>query len=111
MEPESTKRIIPKDALAHPFLKDPDEPDDDEFVPHPFGRGVCRKLHFLDEVTDEPCVRIRKRKRVKAGDADHEEDEDAGGEMIVKRLTAGEGIAIGRMPCKFHMEEFGYRFS
>ena len=98
MEPESNRRITPKNALAHPFLKEAEEPDDDEFVPHRFAEGVCGRYHFFDEVTNEPCARIRKRKKT-----DEEEDE---GEVIVKRLTAGEGIAIGRMPCEFHREEF-----
>ncbi|KAI0089224.1 kinase-like domain-containing protein [Irpex rosettiformis] len=107
MESESIKRITPRNALGHPFLKEPDEPDDDEFVPHRFGEGVCGKLHFLDEVTDEPCVRIRKPKKTDSMDIKTEGKD----EMIVKRLAAGEGIAIGRMPCEFHREEFGYEFS
>ena len=70
MEPESNRRITPKNALAHPFLKEAEEPDDDEFVPHRFAEGVCGRYHFFDEVTNEPCVRIRKRKKT-----DEEEDE------------------------------------
>ncbi len=92
MQPEAVKRITPRAALAHPFLKDPDEPDDDEFVPHPFGEGVCGDYHFHDEVTEEPCVRVRA----------------ANGKIVVRRVMAGEGVCIGRMPCEFHKEGYGY---
>lgn len=102
MHPEATRRITPKDALAHPFLKDRDKPDDDEFVPHRFGEGICAALHFYDENTDEPCV------RVKAGKRRGDEEDDR---MEIRHLMPGEGVAIGRMPCEFHREEFGYKFS
>ncbi|PSR80981.1 hypothetical protein PHLCEN_2v6571 [Hermanssonia centrifuga] len=92
MQPEAVKRMTPRAALAHPFLKDPDEPDDDEFVPHPFGEGVCGDYHFHDEVTEEPCVRVRA----------------ANGKIVVRRLMAGEGVCIGRMPCEFHKKGYGY---
>lgn len=98
MQPESTRRITPKDALSHPFLKDPDEADDDDFVPHLFGEGVCAALHFYDEA-EEPCVRVKVK------------EEDGEEEMRVRRLEPGEGVAIGRMPCEFHREELGYTFS
>lgn len=101
MQSEATRRITPKEALAHPFLQDPDEPDDDEFVPHQFGEGVCAELHFYDETTDEPCVKVR-RKKVRGN---REED------MEIRQLLPGEGIAIGNMPCEFHEEELGYKFS
>ncbi|KAI0692551.1 kinase-like domain-containing protein [Cytidiella melzeri] len=104
MQPEATRRITPQSALEHPFLKEQDEPDDDEFVPHRFGEGVCGELHFFDEVTQEPCIKIWK---TRAGSVREEGEDD----MVVKKLVAGEGIAIGRMPCEFHKEEFGYNFS
>ncbi|KAF9226743.1 kinase-like protein [Gyrodon lividus] len=90
MEPESTRRITPRGALYHPFLADPSEPKDDELFPHPFGEGVCRKYHFLDDVTEEPCVLVN---------VDQQER--------VRRLVAGEGVAIGSRPCEFHRKEFG----
>lgn len=99
LHPESTKRITPKRALAHPFLAGkPDEedalPDDDEFVPHEFGEGVCGKLHFRDEVTDEMCVRVKV--RCECGECEGVEREE------VRTLKPGEGVAIGRQPCEFH---------
>jgi cell division control protein 7 len=93
MHPESTRRITPRDALYHPFLADPAEPEDDEFFPHPFGEGVCGDWHHLDEVTEEPCVKINF-------------DVDGAGEGEVRRVMAGEGIAIGRWPCEFHRREY-----
>jgi len=96
MHPESTRRLTPRRALAHPFLRDPDGPDDDAFFPHPFGEGVCGELHFIDEETDDLCVRIR---------VPGQE------EMAVRRLVSGEGIAIGRHPCEYHREEDGYEYS
>jgi cell division control protein 7 len=107
MSPESVRRITPKDALSHPFLKEPDEMDDDEFVPHRFGEGVCGSLHFLDEVTDEPCVKVKKTRKRDAAEGEGDEED----EMVVRRLMAGEGIAVGNMPCEFHTEELGYKFS
>ncbi|KII94691.1 hypothetical protein PLICRDRAFT_33505 [Plicaturopsis crispa FD-325 SS-3] len=92
MHPESTRRITPRGALYHPFLADPDAPEDDEFFPHPFGEGVCGEAHFIDPDTDEPRVRIG------LGD----------GRYVVKSLLAGEGVAIGRHPCEYHEAEFGY---
>ncbi|THH11081.1 hypothetical protein EW146_g8169 [Bondarzewia mesenterica] len=87
MNPDSTKRITPRQALYHPFLRNPEEPEDDEFFPHPFGEGVCGEWHFVDEVTDEFCVQA-------AIEGDGQE-----GKAKVKRLAAGEGIAIGNQPC------------
>jgi len=97
MHPESTRRMTPRDALYHPFLADPSEPEDDEFFPHPFGEGVCGDWHHLDEVTEEACVRVNVGVN---GDGDGE----GGGE--VRRVMAGEGIAIGRWPCEFHRREY-----
>lgn len=99
LHPESTKRITPKRALAHPFLagksgEDDCLPDDDEFVPHEFGEGVCGKWHIRDEVTDEMCVRIKV--RCECGECGGVEREE------VRVLKPGEGIAIGSQPCEFH---------
>lgn len=91
MHPESTRRMTPRDALYHRFLADPDEAEDDEFFPHPFGEGVCGDWHHLDEVTEDMCVRVNI-------------DMDGGGEIV--RVAAGEGIAIGRWPCEFHRREY-----
>ena len=90
MEPDSTRRITPRDALYHPFLADPSEVEDDELFPHPFGEGLCQTYHFIDEVTEEPCVIV-----------------NVDGHERVRRLAAGEGIAIGKNPCEFHRKEFG----
>jgi cell division control protein 7 len=90
MQPESTRRITPRSALYHPFLES--EPEDDELFPHPFGEGACGARHFVDDVTEEPCVRIRLRD----------------GTDEVKRLVAGEGIAVGRNACEFHQIEYTY---
>ena len=88
MQPESTRRITPRGALYHPFLADPSEPEDDELFPHPFGEGVCGKWHFIDPVTEEQSVIV------------HVE-----GKEQVRRVVAGEGIAIGNWPCEFHRIE------
>jgi cell division control protein 7 len=109
LHPESTKRITPKRTLAHPFLAGrPDEddalPDDDEFVPHEFGTGVCGKLHYVDDATEEMLV------KVKVGPCECGSCEDGrpgeGGVVREKmrRVMPGEGIAIGREPCEFHQD-------
>lgn len=67
--------------------------NDDEFVPHPFGEGVCREWHFRDDVTEQPYVKVVV------------EGEDRQADTLT--LVAGEGIAIGRQPCEFHGNEFG----
>jgi cell division control protein 7 len=79
-------------------LVDPEEAEDDEWFPHPFGGGVCGEKHFKDEVTEEGCVRVR----VIDSSGEGKEREE------VRRLVSGEGIAIGRMPCEFHREEYGF---
>ncbi|KAI6130273.1 kinase-like protein [Pisolithus croceorrhizus] len=89
MEPDSTRRITPRGALYHPFLADPSEPEDDDLFPHPFGEGVCGRYHYTDKVTEEPCVLV-----------------NVDGKESVRRLVAGEGIAIGKDPCEFHRKEF-----
>ncbi|EEB93696.1 hypothetical protein MPER_07611 [Moniliophthora perniciosa FA553] len=81
------------------------ELSDDEFVPHPFGKGVCAKYHFRDDVTEEPCVRVY---------ADEDDTYVVGGhrkvplnrKLEVVRLVSGEGVAIGKQPCEYH--EVGY---
>ncbi|PFH50169.1 hypothetical protein AMATHDRAFT_145837 [Amanita thiersii Skay4041] len=125
MHPESTRRITPRAALYHPFLntgrwmgegtgqgvREEEEengvghPEDDEFVPHPFGQGVCGEGHFRDEVTEEPYVNVAV--ECECGECD---DGSGGGnarKYEALTLTAGEGIAIGRQPCEFHRGEFG----
>lgn len=89
MEPESHRRITPRGALYHPFLVDHSEPEDDELFPHPAGEGLCQKYHFKDTVTEEHCVLL-----------------NSDGQEQVRRLVAGEGIAIGSAPCEFHKREF-----
>ncbi|KAI0355327.1 kinase-like protein [Trametes cingulata] len=92
MEPESIRRMTPRTALYHEFLREPGAPGDDEFVPHPFGDGVCGHLHFIDDA-DDLCVQVRVEGR-----------ED----LVVRKVQAGEGIAIGRQPCEFHRDmDFG----
>ncbi|KAH6866111.1 hypothetical protein BKA70DRAFT_490953 [Coprinopsis sp. MPI-PUGE-AT-0042] len=71
LEPEAVRRITPAAALAHPFLLEevPDPTgeggtrivDDDDYVPHMFGEGVCGEYHFWDEVTEQGGVVIRRR--------------------------------------------------
>ena len=87
MAPESTKRITPRMALYHPFLRDPSEPEDDELVPHPVGLGACREYHFKDEETDEQCARVKVEGREG---------------WAVRRVLPGEAIAIGKQPCELH---------
>lgn len=98
---------------------------DDEFFPHPPGEGVCAAWHFDDEDTGNMYVKIRvpaapssagsgssssrigtsrgNRKRM-CGDGDGEVDdlELRRMETKMKRLDAGEGMAIGREPCEYH---------
>ncbi len=95
LHPESVRRITPRKALYHPFLQDPDEPADDDVCPNPFTEGVCGSEHFYDEKTDEPCVTIY----------------GSHGEVTVKKLVAGEGIAIGKQPCEFHRNWFEDRLA
>ena len=73
---------------------------DDEFVPHPFGEGVCKEWHFRDDVTEQPYVKVK----IMAEDETRE-----GRREETLTLVAGEGIAIGRQPCEFHRNEFGER--
>lgn len=81
---ESVKRITARDALYHPFLYE-EGSEDDDFVPHPPGQGVCGYLHFKDSLTEEHWV--REAMKVKGP---------------MKKLSAGEGIPIGKKPCEYH---------
>jgi cell division control protein 7 len=87
LHPESIKRITPRQALYHAFLREGE--GDDALFPHPFGEGVCGEWHFMDTVTEELRVRIR----------------TEGGETSVIPVMAGEGVAIGNSPCEFHQDE------
>lgn len=99
MHPESIHRLTPRDVLYSDFLcEGVDEPEDDEFFPHPFGSGVCGQHHFRDDVTEEPCVKVFVR------DKDAVEGDEEGYRTEVRRLVSGEGIAIGREPCEFHRD-------
>lgn len=94
MHPESTRRLTPRDALAHPFLREPGVPvdADDAFAPQPFGGGVCGRWHF--ETEDGQYVRVR-----------------VNGLEVERKVAAGEGIAFGRRPCEFHSDEVEYGIS
>jgi len=101
LHPESTKRITPKRALAHPFLAGkPDEddalPDDDEFVPHEFGKGPCAEWHFKDDATEKMCVKVKV--KCEYGGCEGVEREE------LRTVMPGEGICIGREPCEFHQD-------
>jgi cell division control protein 7 len=87
LNPDATRRIQPRNALAHPFLSEEAEGiyDDDAF-PHAFGGGVCGDLHYYDDDTGDACVQLP------------QED----GSLRVKRVLPGEGLAIGNSPCEFH---------
>ncbi|KAI0775876.1 kinase-like protein [Trametes elegans] len=96
MEPESIRRMTPRMALYHPFLRgrgDADGPGDDAFMPMPWGHGVCADLHWEDDETGELYVRVRVEGRR---------------ELVLRKVRPGEGIAIGGQPCEFHqgMKEF-----
>ncbi len=86
MEPDSTRRMTPRDALIHSFLRDPDAEEDDEYVPHPFGDGMCGALHEVDGA-DDLCVKVR----VEGRDG-----------WVTRKVQPGEGIAIGQRPCEYH---------
>ena len=86
MEPESIRRITPRAALYHPFLREPDAEEDDEYVPHPFGDGVCGALHEIDDA-DDLCIKVQVEGREG---------------WVTRKVQAGEGIAIGRRPCEYH---------
>jgi cell division control protein 7 len=92
--------MTPRGALYHPFLASPNELEDDEFFPHPFGKGICGQWHFKDDVTEEERVKIRVFGEEQLGDNANEERYE------VRTVLAGEGIAIGRQPCEFHRDDF-----
>jgi cell division control protein 7 len=89
LEPESTKRITPRQALRHAFLREDDALDDDDLAPHLFGKGVCGKLHFIDEELERPCVKVSVVR-------------DGRTVWRVRPISAGEGVAFGKNPCEFH---------
>lgn len=108
MHAESIKRLTPRDALAHPFLREGDDDDehgaeDDEFFPHPFGEGVCGEWHFRDGVTEDPHVKLNMPCECGRLGCDEEMRYEE-----VMTLEAGQGIAIGRQPCEYHQNEYGY---
>ncbi|KZT36685.1 kinase-like protein [Sistotremastrum suecicum HHB10207 ss-3] len=80
LDPDCTRRYSARDALSHPWLLE-GQANDDEYFPHPFGEGSCGHLHFRDIVTDEPCAIVN---------------------GCTVKLLAGEGIAIGNLPCNVH---------
>ncbi|KAF7339783.1 Kinase-like protein [Mycena venus] len=94
LEPEAHRRTTPKEALAHEFLLEIDEPADEENFPHPFGQGVCKKYHFIDPVTEEPGVQVYEPSEV--GQTERR--------LLTRQLAPGQGIAIGRQPCEFHRD-------
>ncbi|EKM59990.1 uncharacterized protein PHACADRAFT_206206 [Phanerochaete carnosa HHB-10118-sp] len=53
LRPDAVKRFTPHAALEHPFLRDPalarEGCSEADMFPHPFGHGVCGKLHWHDE--------------------------------------------------------------
>ncbi|GJJ07071.1 hypothetical protein Clacol_001270 [Clathrus columnatus] len=84
-QPESTKRITARETLYHPFLKEPDRPEDDEFFPHPWGQGVCGEYHDRDFVTGDLQLYLD-------------------GDMY--KVNAGQYTPIGGKPCAFHKNLF-----
>lgn len=83
LQVESIKRITARDALYHPFLREEGMPGDDEYFPHPVGYGICGKLHWKDEVTEDVFV------RTKEG-------------APAKKILGGEYVPVGNKPCKLH---------
>ncbi|KAG8985628.1 hypothetical protein FRB90_004571, partial [Tulasnella sp. 427] len=125
---------------------------DDLYVPHPYGEGVCKLGHWVDEDTGEQCCfvviddglskkeKARDSKRIGIPNGKRQarlkrrlakerllgifridlDDEEPGGDhdteeprehdkgrvikVRVKRLAAGEGIAIGLEPCEYHQD-------
>ncbi|KIO31105.1 hypothetical protein M407DRAFT_141930 [Tulasnella calospora MUT 4182] len=123
---------------------------DDLYVPHPYGEGVCKRGHWLDEDTGDQCcfvviddglpkdgkkkstkhvgipdekrqTRLKRRLakerelgifriQLDEGEPDDGHDtEDPNGPVTgrvmkvrVRKLAAGEGIAVGLEPCEFH---------
>lgn len=94
LEPEAHRRTTPKEALAHDFLREIDEPVDAEMFPHPFAQGVCKKFHFVDPVTEELNVRVYEPPR--SGQTQRR--------LLARQVAPGQGIAIGRQPCEFHQD-------
>lgn len=92
LAPESVNRITARDALYHPFLFEPGL-EDDQFVPHPIGDGICGQYHFRDDVTDEHRVHLS---------PDSTE---------VCQVPLGQGIPIGFDPCPYHANLVQFRSS
>jgi cell division control protein 7 len=116
---ESTKRFTPRKALYHPFLEEAGSLEDDAYVPHTPGNGVCRELHNInDEGKHE--VRVMKRCSCRKQGGVHDEDDVFGhdpgpetedvdddewcGVMVSEdiEVEAGHGIAIGDNACEYH---------
>ena len=114
---ESTKRFTPRKALYHPFLEEAGCLEDDAYVPHTPGNGVCRELHEVRE--GRHWVRVMKRCscRKQGSDDDDEvlrhgydpgaedvDDEEWCGVMVSEdiELEAGHGVAIGDNACEYH---------
>lgn len=100
MHPESVRRLAPREALYHPFLREDSEGGDDEFFPHRHGEGVCGEWHEWDGETGQMfvCVRVRQ-----GGDEEEEE-------WTRRFVVPGEAVAVGRRPCQFHRAEDGYEY-
>ncbi|KAF8213218.1 kinase-like protein [Mycena galopus ATCC 62051] len=94
LEPEAHRRTTPQKALEHEFLRESDEPADEELFPHPFGQGVCHKFHCVDPVTEEPGIKVYEPPR--SGQTERR--------LLMRQLEPGQGIAIGRQPCEFHKD-------
>ncbi|KAG6919762.1 hypothetical protein DXG01_001598 [Tephrocybe rancida] len=103
MNPFSVRRITPKEALAHPFLRgeegDFDEAaNDDEFTPHVFGEpgSDCAQWHYVNDLGDH-IVQVQ----IMCGCGEPGCDDF---EMDEIQVEPGQGLAIGRQPCEFHQD-------
>lgn len=113
VEASSMDTVSQTDSKSEPTLNPkPKKKGDDAFVPHPFGEGVCKEYHFIDEVTGQPGVIVRQPKCL-CGCAGNDGTCSDGGdgrrcdgagevEHVRKLVAAGEGIAIGERACEFH---------
>ncbi|KIJ57102.1 hypothetical protein M422DRAFT_62940 [Sphaerobolus stellatus SS14] len=89
LDPEAVKRITARDALYHPFLFEEGKPGDDEFFPHPIGRGKCGKYHKLIKRQDIWGVTVEEQRIIMAP-----------GNFT--NASKGEFIPIGSKPCEMH---------
>lgn len=121
------KRFTPAQALQHPFLRDPtlaEDEDEDDLAPLPFGMGVCRRYHFVDD-EGNTCVyvwdgrpsggkrksgRKKRPRRDASGELEENSDDECPEGMVSVVVAPGEGTTIGQAPCEFHREELGYLF-